>query len=176
MCVEHESERSMGARSLTALPDIRRALGRGQHPQDFGGQWVGSGAQRIAWLCGDYVVKDRVPSWRLDAEHNEFPIPCSKRDLFRIPREAMQRVGVLPPRQWLAAGWVIQPFYRPLSEDERSLWQWVNDTAVYDVVMHKDTRASDSRGTTRRLRVKLDICTCNMGVDVRYGTIHAFDW
>lgn len=146
------------------LHHIKRLLRVGFHPRDFGAQLIGDGAQRKAYLIGDYVIKRRCPAWMHDrrkdgdgAPINDAARPVPRRSLFAIPTKALRRIGILPPTQWCAGAWVIQLYYRPLTKTEQAQWEWLADRSP------------------RWQNIKLDVYQ-NIGVHVQTGAVHAFDW
>jgi hypothetical protein len=149
---------------MRRIADIKQCLSAGLHPRDFGGEEIGDGAQRTAYLVGDYVIKQRAPAWQHDAE-SEDPTPCPPRRAFDVPRASFVRVGLRPPRQWMVGEWVIQPYYRPFTPNERIEWEYINELTVY----WSPTRLKVHR-------VKLDVHCNNVGVDPRTGTVHCYDW
>lgn len=155
---------------MVLLRDIRMRLRAGIHPCEFG-QLIGDGCQRQAYLVGDFVVKRHAGAYRLDSDcecpyPNIVPvIPCER---FFVPRMRFARIGLCPPEQWFVRSkmiwWEIQPYYRPLTQDEEKLWCWLNRTSVYMVTPFT------------RKRIRLDLHTANMGVHLQRGTFHAIDW
>jgi hypothetical protein len=145
------------------LRQLKRLLRAGFHPLDFGAELIGDGAQRKAFLFGDYVIKRRCPAWmhdrRKDADGplNDDAKPCARRALFRVPVKALRRIGVMPPTQWVVGEWVIQYYYRELTKSEQAEWEWLM-----------------SRGP-RWQNIKLDVYG-NIGIDLRTGAVTAFDW
>jgi hypothetical protein len=152
------------------LQNITGLLRAGFHPRDFGGEIIGDGCQRIAWLLSDYVIKRRAAAYRLDSEC-EIPyspiVVVHRSERFQMPLATFARLGILPPVQWFAKApsltWVVQPYYRPLTNEEVEAWEWINNRTIY-----WDTPLSHHR-------IRLDMHTGNMGVDP-LGAVHAIDW
>jgi hypothetical protein len=136
---------------------IKRLLRAGLHPLDFGAELIGDGAQRQAFLAGDYVIKRRVPAWQHDAEENDHACSCAPRYLYAVPVPALRRVGIKPPEQTVVGEWVIQVYYRPLTKTEMAQIDWLRESPP------------------RWRNICLDIYG-NVGVDLRTGRLHAFDW
>jgi hypothetical protein len=146
------------------LQAIKRCLRVGLFPTEFGAQFIGDGAQRSAYLCGDYVIKRRAPAWQHDAE-SESQTPCPKRCAYDVPTAPLKRVGVCPPQQWFIKDWVIQPFYRPLKREEWQKLEWL---------LEVDVEWTPTRRKANRIR--LDLACDNLGTHPVKGTIHCFDW
>lgn len=139
------------------LRTIKRLLKAGFHPSDINAQLIGDGAQRQAFLLGDFVIKARVPAWHHDTVNNLFFDPCPAKHLYAVPRAVMRRIGILPPEQYTVGEWVVQTYYRPLTKAELKEWAWlVDDPPIW-----------------RNIRLDL---WANLGKDLRTGTTHAFDW
>jgi hypothetical protein len=148
---------------MPMLPQIQLALLSGKHPRDFGAEFLDDGAQRAAYLFGDYVIKEQVPAWKHDMLHNDDARKCDPRVLYAIPVLPFKRLGVCPPEQHVYGRWVVQPYYRPLTAIECAEWEWLSGVSVY-------------WQPQKHHRIKLDMHTGNMGVHLRVGTVHAFDW
>jgi hypothetical protein len=84
-----------------------------------GAKYLSSGVSRCAYRVGRYVVK---------APHGWGPkFPAVSR---------LKRFGISPPKQWFVNGWVIQPYYKPLSAQQQD--QLFNKTEIgfWDYDLH----------------------------------------
>lgn len=128
------------------LTSIKAALRDGLHPKKFGGRYLGSGCFKVVYKVGDYVVKKCSASDDFaDREYNEAHARLT------FPR-VLLKYGLRRAREWRYKGWIIQPYYKPLTQEQ------------YDKRMHR-----------RFANNWHDIKEHNVGVG-KDGYIYAFDW